>query len=87
MINVGWDYGTSTCHLLAHIFGGDVAMDTKCLAVHVFANGHIFHLWRDDACLGTSQLGNALPFFSAIGYPLGTHVWQTFLQIDLIVRV
>ena len=86
-MDVSGDNGTSACHLLAYVFGSDMTLDTQCLAVHVFANGHILHLGSDDACLSTRHLGDALTFLSTIGNPLLAHGGQSLLQVNRIVGV
>ena len=87
VMDVSGDNGTSASHFLTYILGGDMTLDTQCLTVHVFANGHILHLGSDDASLGTRHLGDALPPLSTVGYPLLAHGWQSLLQVNRIVGV
>ena len=86
-MDVSGDNGTSACHLLAYVFGSDMTLDTQCLAVHVFTNGHILHLGSDDTCLSTRHLGDALPLLSTVGNPLLAHGGQSLLQVNRIVGV
>ena len=60
VIDVRRDNGTSGSHLLAHKLRSDMRVDTQFLAVHVFADSHIFHLLRDYPSLGESHLSLAL---------------------------
>ena len=84
VIDVGGDYGTAGCHLLAHKLGSDMRVNTQLLAVHVFADCHIFHLLRDYPSLGESHLCLAL---LARVNPRLAQFGQTFFEVDFHLGV
>ena len=63
MVDVGREGCPSGCYLVAHEFGGDMGLNAQGLAVHVLADGHVFHLRGDDTLFGVVHLGylRALP--------------------------
>ena len=80
MVDVGWQHSTSSCNLIAHKLWGDVALDAQFLAVHVFADGYIFHFRSDDASFGIRHLRD--------GFPLHGASWQLdMLKAQLIQRM
>ncbi len=67
VVDVGGQHGSASSYLLSHKLGSDVAMDAQLLAVHVLADGHVFHLWGHDAGLGVCHLGDVLAGLGAAG--------------------
>ena len=86
MVDVGRQHGASASYLLAYELRRDVRLDAQLFAVHVFADGDVLHLGRDDAGLRVGHLrdGFVLPTFL---YPGFAHPWQAFLQVNGIVGV
>ena len=64
-----------------------MTLDAQTLAVHVFTNGNILHLWCDDASLGAGYLGDRLTSFFTIINPLLTHGGQPLLQVNFVIGV
>lgn len=56
MVDIGRYHSPARRHLTAHKLGRDVGLDAQRLAVHVFADGHILHLFGDDAPPGARHL-------------------------------
>ncbi len=69
VVDVGRESSTAPGYLVAHKFGGDMALDAQFLAVHVLTDSHIFHFGRDDARLGVCHLGDVLAGFGAAREP------------------
>ena len=78
MVDIGWNDGTALGDLLADKLGGDKRLDTTLLAVHVFADGDILHLLRDDAFAGAVHDRLSL---SAL-CPRLAEFRKTFAQVD-----
>ena len=78
MVDIGRNDGTALGDLLADKLGGDKRLDTTLLAVHVFADGDILHLLRDDAFAGAVHDRLSL---SAL-CPRLAEFRKTFAQVD-----
>ena len=61
VVDVGGDDGASGGHLVAHELRRDVRVDAELSAVHVFADGHVFHFGGHDALLGQRHLRDFRP--------------------------
>ena len=56
MVHICGQEGTSGSQFLSDKLGRDVRVDAQLLAIHILADGHVFHLRRDDALLGIVHL-------------------------------
>ena len=67
VIDVGRQHGAPGGNLVANELGRNVCVDAQFLAVHVFADGYIFHFRSDDTLLGIIHLRAALSCFCTVG--------------------
>ena len=67
MVDIGRQYGTSGSDFFAHELRSDIGINAQLLAVHVLADGYIFHFGRNDALLGVIHLRTAFSGFGTIG--------------------
>ena len=86
MVDVGWDDGASGGNLAADEFRRDMGLDAGGFRVLVLADGHVFHLFGDDAFLGVVHLAQLMPFLGSprLADMLETQVVQAFVVETLV---
>ena len=67
MIDVGREDSTSGSDFIADKFGSDMCLNSQFLAIHILADGYIFHFRCNDSCFGVCHLCDGFSCFGAIG--------------------